>query len=159
MSKAVVSFREATAADYDVVCVLCAELDRFHREARPSLFRDPGWPPRDRAFFQSMLNDGAVLIAEAARQPVGMAVLKLKTGPATPVRAERSFVELDSLVVLPQYEGQGIGQQLMHQAETWTRRKGMRALELSVWAFNERAARFYDRSGYDVQVQRRAKSL
>jgi GNAT superfamily N-acetyltransferase len=57
---------------------------------------------------------------------------------------------LDQLYVLERYHGSGIARGLMDWAVDEARRRGARALYLTVFIDNHRARRFYDRYGFEA---------
>jgi ribosomal protein S18 acetylase RimI-like enzyme len=56
-------------------------------------------------------------------------------------------------------EGTGVGRALIDFAEDWTRRRGLSLMTLNVFAGNERARRFYDRTGFEVEMMKYAKRV
>jgi ribosomal protein S18 acetylase RimI-like enzyme len=56
-------------------------------------------------------------------------------------------------------EGTGVGRALMAFAEQWTRARGLALMTLNVFAGNERARRFYDRVGFEVEMLKYAKRV
>lgn len=57
--------------------------------------------------------------------------------------------------VLAAASGQGVGSGLLREVERWAAAHGIRRLELTVMAHNERAARLYERMGFEVEGRRR----
>jgi ribosomal protein S18 acetylase RimI-like enzyme len=57
---------------------------------------------------------------------------------------------LAHLGVLPQFEGRGLGRQLLESAENRARAAGFGKMTLTVDADNERAIRLYRRAGFRV---------
>jgi RimJ/RimL family protein N-acetyltransferase len=57
--------------------------------------------------------------------------------------------------VLAAASGQGVGAALLRELDSWASAHGIRRLELTVMADNERAARLYERMGYVVEGCRR----
>ena len=55
---------------------------------------------------------------------------------------------INNLYVAPGRRGQGLGGDLMRQAEEWFRTRGVRRLRLTVTASNEAAVALYQKSGY-----------
>lgn len=87
----------------------------------------------------------AVRIAEADCVPVGY----VKIGPMKlPVEPGCASMLLDQLYVRGEHHGGGIARQLMDWAIEEARRRGAKALYLTVFIDNHRARRFYDRYGF-----------
>lgn len=158
--------REARPEDHERLCALFAELDRFHREARPDVFAPPppgGQPVRSPEYLAGLLGDGGrstILVAECGGgELVGLAVLVERAAPASPVRPARRFVEVENLGVAERHRGAGIGRLLMRHVELWARGRGVDALELSVWEFNRGALAFYEGLGFETATRRMTRRL
>lgn len=90
--------------------------------------------------------DAFVLIAEAAERPVGYALVSLGEGPSGWDYGER-VADIETLSVLPEARGEGIGSKLMDAVERELARLGVRAFRVLVIAANADALRFYERRG------------
>jgi ribosomal protein S18 acetylase RimI-like enzyme len=66
---------------------------------------------------------------------------------------------LGHLGVLPQFEGRGLGRQLLGWAENRARSAGTSRITLTVDADNERAMRLYERAGFSVAGTVELKAL
>jgi ribosomal protein S18 acetylase RimI-like enzyme len=112
-------------------------------------FRSAGesWRRR-RAHYERVLADpGAILLlAERGGRPVAFALVRLAGTEATLEVGER-VAELDTISVLPEQRGQGLGGRLMDAVDAELRRRGITELSLAVMAGNEDAVRFYERRG------------
>ncbi|GGH74379.1 RimJ/RimL family protein N-acetyltransferase [Pullulanibacillus pueri] len=60
-----------------------------------------------------------------------------------------------TLGVLEEFQGRGIGKQLMKAAEAWAVKQGIRRFELSVMSHNKQALWLYSRLDYSVEGIRR----
>lgn len=85
-----------------------------------------------------------ILLATRAAQPVGAAVCFV--GFST--FAARPLLNIHDLAVLPDHQGQGIGQALLAAVEDRARRLGCCKLTLEVRSDNDRAQRLYERVGF-----------
>ena len=56
-------------------------------------------------------------------------------------------------------EGTGVARALMAHAETWTVKRGLPLLTLNVFDRNARARRFYEQSGFEVEMVKYAKRM
>jgi len=61
-----------------------------------------------------------------------------------------TYAELGGLVVADGQRSQGIGEQLVAEAEQWAEEKGMDVLRIRARASRERAHQFYARIGYQL---------
>lgn len=57
---------------------------------------------------------------------------------------------ISNIAVLPAYQGQGIGSQLLHDAEQTARAQGFAEIALTVDVDNARALALYERTGYRI---------
>jgi ribosomal protein S18 acetylase RimI-like enzyme len=70
---------------------------------------------------------------------------------------QRDEAYVNSLGVLPEAQGRGIGRLLLHAAEDWARRKDKRRLTLYVAANNAPAVHLYESFGMSVQRVMRSR--
>jgi GNAT superfamily N-acetyltransferase len=71
----------------------------------------------------------------------------------------RSNCHISDLAVLPEHEGNGVGQALLLHAEDWAREHHCQLVTLAVFPGNERARALYEHSGYAPDLLRLAKSV
>lgn len=144
-----VTYRDATPAD-------AATLDRIFDTVFCGTFGHLYRPEDLHAFLSSFdLSDWerqlgdpafAVRIAEADGEAAGFA----KLGPLKlPVQPNGPAMLLDQFYVLDRHHGSGIARELMDWVVAEARRRGARALYLTVFIDNHRAQRFYDRYGFE----------
>lgn len=147
--------RKAGLERLDDLRPLWASLHEHHASVAPDLeaigpVRDAAdsWEVR-RSLYREWLAepDAFALIAEIAGSPVGYAVVHVRgpeetwtTGPVA---------ELETLTVLPEFRGRGVGAALVEHVFGELRRLGVRHLTVSVIASNADAVRFYERLGLE----------
>ncbi len=98
----------------------------------------------------------AVFVAEAENgQPAGFIHLETEADffGGDP-HGYISYVGVDKV-----FEGQGVGQILIEQAETWTRQQGYGLLTLYVFAGNLRAQRLYQKTAFSPELIKYAKEI
>lgn len=102
-----------------------------------------------RARYEAWLADGSgrLLLAELAGSSVGYAFLTIGEGPATWDVGTRA-AELESLSVLEEHRGAGVGGLLMRAARAIARADGASAMGVGVVHSNADALRFYEREGF-----------
>ncbi len=142
--------RRAQATDALRLIELYAELDLHHREAHPEMYA-AAYAPRDEAWVREMLADpkAGFFVSELERGDVsGFArVLEVQT-PAGLVLAPRRFGLLDELVVTRAARRAGTATALLSACEEWSRQRGLPAIEVTVWAFNDAARQLYENRGF-----------
>lgn len=145
--------RPATLGDYRALCALFEELDEFHRQARPELFRPFDGPARSWEQVGRWLAgpDSTVLVAEDA-EVVGLCLLLPRPQAPFAGAVPRKVVVIDNLVVRAGCRNRGIGEELVAASMGWARGQGASHVELGVHAVNRHALRFYERLGFSVSV-------
>lgn len=99
-------------------------------------------------------DDNQVVIAERDGVPVGcLHILVMKDFFGV------SHGHISVLATTAEAEGSGVGRTLITYAEHWTTQRSLSLMTLNVFAGNERARRFYDRSGFEVEMFRYAKRI
>jgi ribosomal protein S18 acetylase RimI-like enzyme len=147
------TLREARDDEYDALCRLWAQADRFHAEIQPQFFRySPEWR-RPREELQRLLQNPQQKIFVAEGHPprlLGMVSVRVYDTPAHPIMCpcRRGYVE--DLVVEEQCRQQGIGRALMERAIAWCQGQGAEQVLLTIWQENAVAEVFYARLGFQT---------
>lgn len=87
------------------------------------------------------------LVAEIDGITVGYA--KLISG-STAEATERTSIELNRIYVTQDWIGKGIGEAILSACVEEAKQRGNERMWLAVWEKNERAQRFYEKSGFRV---------
>lgn len=113
----------------------------------PFRSEEESWQRR-RAHYERVLADPDtfLLLAQRDGRPVGCALVRVTGTEATLEVGERG-AELDTISVLPEERGRGLGGGLMDAVDAELRRRGIGELSLAVMAGNDDAVRFYERRG------------
>lgn len=106
-----------------------------------------------RAAFEEDLNRDELYIITQSGNIVGTIVISdLKDEVYQPVTwltpADTKSIYIHRLAVHPDFQGQGIAQQLMDFAEDFARRNGYVSVRLDTFSQNPRNNRFYQKRGY-----------
>ena len=149
--------RVATAADLHLVEPLWIAVHHRHTETMPELAPfvgdDESWAARKELYEEFLAKpDTLLLLAFDGSAAIGY-------GLAHVMAVEDSWVpdtwqtgqkigEVESLSVLPQYRGSGLGSVLLDRLEAHLRDRGARDLILGVVPGNDDAIRLYQRRGY-----------
>ena len=145
------------AADADRipdVAHLTRSLHEHHRTVDPAI---PGIPPRSTDGWWAIRSrryrawlaepNSFLLIAEGDDAAVGYALVTFHDIDDSHTTGDR-FAELQSLVVIPERRGDGIGTALLHEVYRQVRRRGVQEMVIGVLAANDRARRLYEREGF-----------
>ncbi|MBC9821735.1 GNAT family N-acetyltransferase [Terrabacter sp. MAHUQ-38] len=148
--------RSATGQDVPALAAVAAAT--FELACPPSMTRE-----RVEAFVSEVLSaarfteytaDPArhLLLAERRGETLGYAMLVAGEPSDDDVRAairHRPTVELSKIYVLPRAHGTGAATLLMNRSLAWARDRGAAGVWLGVNQENERAQRFYAKSGFE----------
>jgi ribosomal protein S18 acetylase RimI-like enzyme len=149
-----VAIRRAGPERIDELEPLWQAMHAHHRSVAGHLaavapFRSPedSWRRRC-AHYERVLAepDTFLLLAEREGRPVGCALVVVKGTEASLEVGER-VADLDTLSVLPEERGRGLGGRLLDEVYDELRRRGIRELALAVMEGNDDAVRFYERRG------------
>jgi diamine N-acetyltransferase len=141
--------RPATAADAPVIAALNADVHRLHHEVAPQWFKPPDQAAAEE-YFGALLASEAfqAFIVEVDGRPLGYALARTREVPETPLTYGSRVVELDQITVDPSSRGQGLGRELIDAVRTFAAASEASRLQLTVWEFNARARRVFERAGF-----------
>lgn len=147
--------RPATIDDDGVLALFAARLANFPL---------PPWRTADeiatadaRAMMRAVRaakEDDEVLIAQRDGAPVGC--LHMITALDF---FGRRHAHVSVIAVSEAVEGTGVGRALLAYAETWAGERALPLLTLNVFATNERARRFYEQAGFEMEVVKYTKPV
>jgi len=60
---------------------------------------------------------------------------------------ERDFIDVDEFCVDEAFRRQGVATEIMAFIKDYTRKKGLKRIELNMWEFNQGALEFYEAVG------------
>ncbi len=152
-----VEILRATPADQDVIFALIPRLVDFG----PPPWRDPiAMSETDRkvigAALRSTTDDPLVLIAALApRKILGF----LHVHSVTDYYTQKKNGHVADIVVAQEFEGRGVGRQLLGEAEKWARTQKYDWLTISVFPSNLRAVRTYEEFGFQPDIARMLRPL
>ena len=92
-------------------------------------------------------DEAVLLIAERDGRAVGYAMLTAGAGAATWDLGDR-VAEMETLSVLPEERGTGVGMALMDASRRWALERGAGTIAVGLAHTNEGARRFYEREGF-----------
>jgi ribosomal protein S18 acetylase RimI-like enzyme len=133
---------------------LWASLNEHHVAIAPELeelgpirTREDSWRVR-RGLYEGWLAepDAFVLIARDGGRPVGYALVAFRAAEEAWATGERIGV-LETLAVLPEHRGAGLGTSLMDAVFARLRELGVTEIEVSTLTANTDSQRFYERFG------------
>jgi ribosomal protein S18 acetylase RimI-like enzyme len=93
-------------------------------------------------------------IAASNDSAVGYALAVVVTRPETPFNVSRSFYQLDQISVLPHFRRQGVARALIERVIDDARARGLHAVELTAWSFNDAAHSAFTALGFRPMIVR-----
>ncbi|MGH6637370.1 MAG: GNAT family N-acetyltransferase [Polaromonas sp.] len=145
-------YREATLTDIEAICQLGQSVNAVHHQARPEIFAPTSDPSRDEAHWKQTIAmpDATTFIVEDDRAVIGFVTVSIVDETHSLFQPIR-YARIGSVGVVEWRRGQGIGRNLMVQAERWAQARGAVDVRLNVWTFNEPALALYCELGYEVR--------
>ncbi|MFW9082049.1 GNAT family N-acetyltransferase [Pseudomonas sp. P2757] len=147
----IITYRTATADDALTMCELGQLLNAVHHVARPDIYAAPTEDfARDLPHWSGVFEKPGhvVFIAHVDQQPV--AFITANIAPSVgPLMQPMNVVRIGSVCVAERFSGKGIGRGLIQRVRDWAVKHDAQDLRLTVWPFNERAARMYAEFGFE----------
>ena len=88
------------------------------------------------------------IIAYDNQEAIGYALTRTRSSKSETWEGNEELAELETLVVFPAYQGEGIGQQLVDEVVREVRAMGYKQLGLTVIASNAGSMAFYEKNGF-----------
>jgi ribosomal protein S18 acetylase RimI-like enzyme len=162
----VISVRPADDGDIEELCEIYYDFHEYHVRGVPTHLRSLGGREQwDRSPLRETLSqimasaDSEVFLAEAAGELVGLIEVYVRPDPDEPTLVRHRYAELQSLVVLAPFRGNGIGTRLVRIAQGWACERGATEMRLGVWEFNRPALEFYQSVGFTTLKRRMVAEL
>jgi ribosomal protein S18 acetylase RimI-like enzyme len=151
------AIRVGDAADLDVVAPLWVAVHHQHQQTMPELAPyvsdDDTWRVRRELYVELLAKpDTLLLLVTVGERTVGYGLAHIvdrdETWIADTWITGQRIGEIESLSVLPELRGSGVGSELLERLETHLRDHGARDLILGALPGNTDAIRLYERRGY-----------
>ncbi|AYE52768.1 GNAT family N-acetyltransferase [Priestia megaterium NCT-2] len=141
-------YRTAKLDDYTEVNKILGESLELHANALPSMF-DNQMAVLSQEQYQATLYYATIdiLVAQYRNQIIGASVVELKYNPPTTLAPLSYTAYIQYFGVKKGFQNYGVGKSLFSATKQWAVQKGASDLQLTVWAFNEKARAFYESLG------------
>lgn len=142
--------REGKVEDFKKMVPLFEELDEYHRINLPDIFKKGDFPGRHISHIENMCNNEktAIFVAELDGELIGLAEVLIKKNIPYPLKKDREWVVLDTIIVKKEYRAKGIGNMLFDTILDWSKEKRVSRIEINVYEFNKSAIKFYESLGF-----------
>jgi ribosomal protein S18 acetylase RimI-like enzyme len=150
-----IRIEQASVEHAAMLARLNVHVHQLHVENASRFFVQPSDEER-RAAFVELLSQANVraFIAYADDTPVGYVLALIHDRAASTFNPARRWLYVDQISVEPEWEGRGVGSQLMRTIVDYARRVEIDELETEAWAFNTRARGFFRAVGFRPKSER-----
>ncbi len=147
-----ITVRKAVKADAAALAGLLRQVGKVHSDGRPDIYRSPLTKYDEKAAEDLIADESAgVYVAECGGTVVGETIFRIMSREGDGVFLPRKWLYIDDLCVDENSRGGGAALALVEQTKRIAENEGCGAVELNCWAFNTRAAKFYEKAGFRPQ--------
>lgn len=145
-------FRKAKKEDLNQVVEIMEQIQRLHYEARPDIFKKKTKEEIQKEAAQMIKNkESNVIVAVIENEIYGVLICRKKEVINHINLKDSKSLWIDELGVSEKYRKNGIGKELMKEAENLAKQLGCKTITLNCWSFNETALKFYEKRGMKNQ--------
>ncbi len=147
--------RTATAKDIPAIQSLYLREEEYHRVRYPQYFREIAELIPEKELDKEIAEpDSVYQVALQEEKVIGFIYLKKAVFSKEPLFKPVEYISIEDCVVEEQYRRQGVATSLMKAAGIWAKQKGIKRMQLQVWAKNEAAIRLYRKIGFQDMIIR-----
>ena len=140
--------RKAVTGDLQQINELRRQVNDIHVQGRPDIFK-AGFSQefQDHAAWYLTSDDNDIFVDEQDGRLTGMIMVDYIAKPESPYGLAREFCHIAEICVDKDFRRKGIAHNLMEYVKEEARKRGLKRIELDVWAFND-ALGFYEAEGF-----------
>ena len=140
--------RRAEEKDLNGINSLLYQVLDVHHKGRPDIFYPGVKKYDDPEILEIIQNDATpVFVAVEGEKVLGYSFCIFQEVKDSRILKPLKTLYLDDLCVDQNVRGQNIGRALFEYTREFAKKEGCYNLTLNVWAFNEKAIRFYEKAG------------
>lgn len=142
--------RQAIETDYQAVNLLYYNTYNIYHQKIPESYKEAPHDLLSKGTFLNILEDknSLMIVAEHKKRVVGVLYAMIETAEDDEVTHGYHRVSIDEVSVDPEFRSMGIGSELLNEAENWAKQNKITDLTTLIYAFNNRAEKFYQSNGY-----------
>lgn len=139
--------RKAQIHDYEQVERIMQQVHRMHVNWRPDIYRNADIV-FSKSCFEELCNRDEIILYETEHTVIGIACFKERVIPDDGVKVPKKTLFVDTMAVLEEYRGKGVGHALFDALKEIAKQKNCEGIELQVNAKNENARNMYQSYGF-----------
>lgn len=146
--------------DYDVLATMNEEIQTFHHQIQPDVFK-----PYDKeaiaAFFKSTVNNenARAFVAQENETTLGYVLLFIIHFPENPFQYSRSYILIDQILVLKAHQRKGVGKLLLDATFAFAKAHNIDTVELNHWTQNDEARNFFGRNKFEYYNEKMRRTV
>ncbi len=142
----IMKIRYTKLEDYKIHQSLMEQVHEIHKDARPDIFVEYEKLPL--LVFRNLLesDERVNLVLEVDGRVIGICDLKVATD-----KFDQKRLILSEICIDKEHIDKGYGTKFIDGIVTFLKEKNYVRIELSVWNFNEKAIKFYEKLGFKTQ--------
>lgn len=146
--------------DIQLLAEMNEEIQTLHYDLYPDVFKPYNFEMVEQAFEHFLKDsDSKAYVAMENNEPAGYILFKLKDSIESAFKYAARAIYVDQIVVLENYRGAGIGEELMNKAYDFANQHEIDQIELDHWSMNLTARYFFDKHGFQYFNERMFKVL
>ena len=157
-----VKVRKASEADIpEIRSIAHLGIDECVNTSSGDLIHIDSYFENDEYVKTAMDNDKCIVfVAESENKIVGWTIGFIQSQPTNaPFFREFKRAYLDTIDVIKEERGKGIGKKLIEEVEKWAKEKGLNKVVLEVYKENNNARILYENLGYETIKETRRKKI
>jgi GNAT superfamily N-acetyltransferase len=150
-----IRIEQASPADAPTLAKLNLRVHRLHVDHAPHFFVEPTEVERQAVFAELLSRPNArAFIAYTEDHAIGYVLALIQERAASTFNPARRWLYLDQISVEVEWEGRGVGRQLMTALIDYAHSAGIYEMETDAWAFNHTAQAFFKGFGFQPKSER-----
>lgn len=150
-----IHIRQATKDEFQLLQKLNNEVFIDNQKYDSDLDMDWAQSDKGREYFTDVLNnpDNCCLIAEEDGREIGY----IAAVPKVVSYRKSKYLEIENMVVVPEYRSKGIGTLLISECLKWAKVQGYQKAIVNAYFDNRMAIEFYKRNGFteiDINLEK-----
>lgn len=146
-----INIRKALKSDFDQIHELVKQIHMIHLKERSDLYKNVD-PLEFQEYEKELIDPNNIyIVAEIKEKIVGICFASIMESDGSKVMKKRKFIYIKNICVDEKYRRNKIGENLYKYIFYLGKKRKLDGIELTVWGFNEKAIKFYEKNGMKVK--------